>query len=239
MTGIRRWVGCAGAFLGGGVLVYFNGGGCITSPQPTADANATTTEVSAFAIGGVEGLPTSGGATADIPPPIMPNAPIPVAEEQPAAIQIAATSICEDQYLRLSNFNVVLGPNAKAIVTDDSVFLSSGWAFLWGHYPWIQTSRASAGAEGSEILVNVDVNPDGTTTEWFFHVEGHTWALPGHQLPCAPETWTDDSIYAVLEPTAGAPTLTPLISVSTQQIFRDQTVATAKGYAAQVGLNEP
>lgn len=228
-----------GAVLGGGVLVYFNGGGCAAAPAPTADSNATTTEVTAYAIGGVVGLPASGGTDAAIPPEITQDRPIPVAEEEPAAIQISATSICEEQYLRQSSFNVILGPGANAIVTEDSVFLSSGWAFMWGYYPWVQTSRASAGAEGSEMLVNVEVNPDGTTTEWFFHVEGHTWALPGHQLPCAPETWTDDSLYAVLEPTGDAPTLTTLISGSTQQIFRDQTVAIAKGYAAQVGLNEP
>lgn len=232
----RRWAEVAGLSLAAGCGQLFVGG-CPANAVPAAN-EARTTELSAYTIG----TPSSTGAmgtVTDVFEPVPENTPIPTTAEAPMAIQVTATSICESDYQKLSNFNVVLGPGANAIVTEDSVFLSSGWAFLWGHYPWIQTGRATAGAEGSQLLVNVTVNPDGTTTEWFFHVEGHTWALPGHQLPCLPETWTDDTLFALLTPTGDSPTLVTLDPNSVPQAFRDQAVTKAQAYAAQLGIEAP
>lgn len=216
--------------LSGLALYALLPGGCPPSnPTPSGTTAEAVPELAAEEVGVDSAIPT----------PLPIDSRVPIQDKQPTAVHIQATVPCEDGGTRAADFNVVFGPGSKSIVTDDSVFLSSGWAFLWGHYPWIQTSRASAGAEGSEILVRVQVNPDGTTTETFFHVEGHTWAVSGHHLPCNPDSWTDDDEYGLLTPTGDLPTLVPLVVGSPDQVFRDQAVTTARNYAGQIGLEAP
>lgn len=50
---------------------------------------------------------------------------------------------------------IVLGPGSQISVTDEAIELDSGWAYFTGYYPWVITSRSSAGAEGCAFIAHI------------------------------------------------------------------------------------
>lgn len=131
--------------------------------------------------------------------------------------------------IQYGSYSALLGPQSVATLNDDGLQLQEGWLYMTGWYPWVQTSRANAGAEGSRFIIRVfRANPsDPEMTQWVFRVGGNTWVKAGTN---SVQQQSADGHYWVLPPTAGNAdfvehALTPSSDPNSPYVFFNRALA--------------